>query len=110
MKNSQYRLLWTPTARDDLDEILDYIAERDCVEAAVSIYGRILDKIDSLAMQPRRCRVPAELRGTGVTEYRELIIRPYGVFFRIQDQTVAIVAVLDRRRDMEELLVQRLLR
>ena len=106
----RYGIEWAPVALDDLDAILKYIAARDCVDAAVDVYGKIMHRIEGLVLHPTRCRVPPELEEAGVTEFRELILAPYSVFFRIRGRTVGIVAVLDRRRDLQELLVQRVLR
>ncbi len=108
--SSRYRIQWAPVAERDLDEILEYIAERDCVDAAIQIYTRISERIDGLQRQPERCRIVAELKRIGVSEYRELIVSPYSVFFRIRERTVGIVGIVDRRRDLAELLVQRVLR
>ena len=48
-----------------------------------------------------------ELLGIGLFEYREIIERPYRLVFRIVDQEVVILAILDSRRDLGELLIQR---
>lgn len=106
----RFRIEWAPIALSDLDEILEYIAARDSVDAAVHVYEKLRDRIERLVSQPQRCRIPPELRELGVTEYHELVVAPYGVFFRIRGKTVGIVGVVDRRRDLEELLLQRVLR
>ena len=106
----RYLIKWTPAAQADVDELIDYIACRDCVDAAMHVYEKLMGKIETLVTRPQRCRVPPELRQIGVSEYRELIVAPYSVFFRVARKQVGIVAVLDRRRDLEELLVQRALR
>ena len=106
----RYQVEWTPAAQADVDEILEYIATRDCVDAAMDVYEKLMGKIETLVSRPQRCRIPPELRQIGVSEYHELIVSPYSVFFRVSGKQVGIVAVLDRRRDLEELLVQRALR
>jgi hypothetical protein len=45
----------------------------------------------------------------GVREYRELILAPYRVFFRLTRRSVDIVGMLDGRRDLEEILLRRYL-
>ena len=106
----RYQILWTPVAMEDMDEILAYIAARDCVDAAMAIYERLMHKIETLTSKPTRCRIPPELREIGVSEYHELLVAPYSVFFRVYQKSVGIIAVLDRRRNLEELLVERALR
>ena len=50
-----------------------------------------------------------ELRDAGV-QYRELIERPWRVAYRIEPERIFIVAVLDARRDLQTLLLERLIR
>ena len=97
-------------AFQDLDEIVDYIAAQDGPEAAARIFGNIKSRIRTLATHPNRCRVVPELRSVGVTEYRELIVAPYRVFFRVGGREIGIVGVLDGRRDLEETLIRRAMR
>ena len=93
----------------DLDEIVSYLAARDSVAAAIRVCEQILLRIDALQTHPERCRIVPELDRLGVLAYRELVIAPHSVFFRIRGRTVGIVGILDRRRDLAELLVRRIL-
>ena len=105
-----HKIVWAPIALNDLEEILDYIAANDSSDAAVHVGNKILSQVDTLVQHPTRCRMVPELREVGVTEYRELIVRPYRIVFRIERKRVGLVAVVDGRRDLEELLISRTLR
>jgi plasmid stabilization system protein ParE len=102
-----YRILWAPIAAQDLDDIIDYIAAQDGPDAAVRVYDKVKKRTRTLSTHPRRCRIVPELRSVGVMEYRELIVSPYRVFFRIDGQDFGIIGVLDGRRDLEETLIRR---
>ena len=39
--------------------------------------------------------------------YRELVVNKYRILFRARDRDVILLGVLDGRRDLAELLVQR---
>lgn len=106
----RFKIEWAPVAERDLHEIVEYIAIRDTADAAAVVYQQIIGKVENLCVHPARGRIPPELSSLGVQEFRELIISPYSVFFRITGRTVGILAVLDRRRDLEEILIQRALR
>jgi plasmid stabilization system protein ParE len=108
--SKRYRIEWAPAAQADVDEILRYIAERDSVDAAVQVYDKLIEKIESLRAHPTRCRIPPELERFGVEEYRELLDSPFSIFFRIAGSSIRIIGVLDRRRDLEEVLIRRALR
>ena len=105
-----YRVQWAPVAAQDLDDIIDYIAAQDGPDEAVRVYDKINNRTRTLRTHPKRCRIVPELRSVGVMEYRELIVSPYRVFFRIDESTVGITGVLDGRRDLEETLIRRAMR
>lgn len=100
---------WTASAQGDLDEILEYIAFRDSHAAADKLYEKLIRRIDTLVAHPLRCRIIPELRAVGVLDFRELIVPPYRVCFRIRGKDVVLLGVLDGRRDLGELLLRRAL-
>jgi toxin ParE1/3/4 len=107
---TRFELQWTDAAQVDLDSIVDYIAHHEGAERAVTLYGKLVRKIETLSRVPRRCRIVPELRFIGISEYRELIQHPYRIFFRIVGKSVELLGVLDGRRDLEQLLIERILR
>lgn len=109
MVSRRRRIRWSPIAIRDLDEILEHIAAGGAPLNAERLYDQLRRRIDGLAQHPMRCRVVPELRRAGVLEYRELIVAPYRVFFRLTGNTIGIVGVLDGRRDLEAVLVNRVL-
>ena len=105
----RYRVRWTPVAIWDLDQIIEYLAAREGVDCAIDVHDRIVAEVRTLSTLPERCRIPLELLDTGITTYRELVVEPYGVFFRVSGTKVGIIGILDRRRDLEEILLERAL-
>jgi plasmid stabilization system protein ParE len=103
------RVLWTRTARRDLDAIVAYIAT-DSIENAMSVLDRLQDRAESLTTAAERGRLVPELRSIGVHQYRELVERPWRVVYRMEPDSVMVLAVLDGRRDLESLLLERLVR
>jgi plasmid stabilization system protein ParE len=103
------RVLWTLTARRDLDDIVAYIAT-DSIENALSVLDRLQERADSLTTAAERSRLVPELRSVGVHQYRELVERPWRIVYRIEPDSVMVLAVLDGRRDLESLLLDRLVR
>ena len=103
------RVLWTRTAGRDLDAIVAYIAT-DSIEKALSVLDRLQERADSLTTAAERGRPVPELRSIGVHQYRELVERPWRIVYRIEPDSVMVLAVLDGRRELESLLLDRLVR
>lgn len=78
------RLIWTEPALRDLDEIADYIALDD-VGAAKRLVQNIFDAVEKLEDFPDSGRRPPELPRTS---YREKIIGPCRVFYRVEKEAV----------------------
>jgi len=103
------RMLWTRTARRDLDAIVGYIAT-DSIENALSVLDRLQKRADSLTTAAEGGRLVPELRSIDVHQYRELVDRPWRIVYRIDPGSVMMLAVLDGRRELESLLLDRLVR
>ncbi len=54
--------------------------------------------------------MPAELERIGLLEFREARFKPYRIVCEVVRRTVCVHAILHGRREIEELLVRRLLR
>ncbi len=106
MTESQ-RVEWSPVAVADLEDILEFIARRESPERATHLYEGIARRIASLGTHPLRGRVVPELKRIGVTAYRELVVAPYRIFFRVDGPVDGIVGVLDGWRDVAEVLAMR---
>jgi len=91
------RIIWHPSAIDDLEDILDYIATHNH-EAASAIFALNTGNISALANQPFMGRV-GRVSGT-----RELVVSgtSYVVAYEIRDEVVLILTVLHGARRWPE--------
>ncbi|MBU0501033.1 MAG: type II toxin-antitoxin system RelE/ParE family toxin [Gammaproteobacteria bacterium] len=109
MSNKTFRVKWTGIARSDLGGIIRFIAMEDPNQAK-RILHRLRDKANTLASFPERGRSVPEIRSVGVHTHREVISNPWRIIYRIEGAKVIVLAVLDGRRDLEDLLLERLVR
>ncbi|WNG40624.1 type II toxin-antitoxin system RelE/ParE family toxin [Archangium violaceum] len=100
---------WADVARTDLDELLDYL-EQDEPGVALPVLDRLEQAAKRLESMPLRGRVVPELARRNIRLYRELIVRPWRIIYRVGTARVLVLAVLDGRRDLEGLLLSRVLR
>lgn len=104
--NRKYNVRWTDTAEKDLEVILDFIAE-ESIDAALNILERLREQAANLYPMPERGRIVPELKEQGIFIYREMISSPWRIIYRINDKIIYVIAVLDSRRNMEEILLDR---
>jgi len=102
-----YQVLWTHTAQQDLTEIIEYIAQ-DSIGDALSILQKLENKAALLITLPNRGRILPELLDTGISQYREIVSAPWRIVYRVENKQVLIMAVLDSRRDLQTVLLNRL--
>lgn len=106
--NALRRVQWTKTARNDLRRILLYLKSRSPA-AAASLLGEIKSRAVQLDSLAERGRVVPELQSQGVFQFRELLVSHWRVVHKIHGSDVYVMAVLDARRNLEDLLLQRML-
>lgn len=102
----EYEVIWTDTAENDLLKILEYIAQ-DSPNNMLKILKKIKKQVSELYYSPERCRIVPELYEHGITQYREIIIKPWRIMYRINRLTVYVLSVLDSRQNIEDILLKR---
>ncbi len=109
MDNLEYNVKWTKPAERDLNSIIDFII-KDGFERANQIYKRIILKVDDLQFMPNKGRVIPELELLNITQYREIIDNPWRIFYKIDKLDIYILAVIDGRRNIEDIIFDRLIK
>ena len=109
MARRKWRVVWTESAAEDLVEIVLFIAGNSPTNAR-RLLVRLRSRADSLGRSPQRGRIVPELASSGTRMWRELVVKPYRIVYRIRENVVMVGAVVDGRRDLEDLLLERLTR
>ena len=103
-----YVVAWAQVAVHDLERIVDFIIDEAPLNAR-KVVARIERAAASLATLPTRGRVVPELRWHGIDRYQELQVPPWRLVYRVEREEVIVLAVLDSRRGLEDLLLERFL-
>jgi toxin ParE1/3/4 len=109
MASPPFEVRLTRGAENDLERLHDYLVGRRSPQAADALLESILEKVEALERFPNRGSVPKELAGLGIRTFRQLVLSPYRIIYRVIGQEVFILVVADGRRDMQALLERRLL-
>ncbi|MCL4218100.1 MAG: type II toxin-antitoxin system RelE/ParE family toxin [Candidatus Hydrogenedentes bacterium] len=96
------RLIWTAPALADLDEIAEYIA-LDNPAAASRLVQKVFDRVERLEAHPKSGRRPPELTRTS---YREIVVAPCRIFYRLEKHDVCILHVMRSERLLRPYLLQ----
>jgi toxin ParE1/3/4 len=108
MLKAKYSVYWTEIAYNDLEGIVDYISN-ESIDKALDVLWSIRDKAENLNIFPERGRIVPELKFYNIENYRELVISPWRIIYRIDGKKVYVIAVFDGRRNFEDIILDRLL-
>jgi len=102
---------WTPDGVDSMNEILEYYRNRAGEGVANTIYDKIIKEIELLELEEIKTKQTQELKDIGIYDVYELSIKPWKVYYKISsdNKKVFILFVLDGRRNLEEILVSKVI-
>lgn len=96
------QIKWTESALKDLDEIAEYIA-LDKTSAARKLVQDVFKLVKTLKKFPQSGRIPPEL---STSDYRELIVGPCRIFYRVEKNKVFILYVMRSERELRKFLLE----
>jgi len=105
--NPKYEIIWTDVAENDLKDIIEYIYI-DNHKNALTVLKNVKQSASNLYTLPERGRIVPELQEQGILQYRELIIPPWRLIYRIDERKIYVLSVIDSRRNVEDILLSRL--
>ena len=96
-------------AKEDLREIISYYQSLSpaYVEKTISEFEK---NILSLKDFPKSGRIVPELAKQGIENFRELIQGYYRIIYEISNDTVNVHAIIDGRRDFEDIIISKISR
>ncbi len=95
-----YKIKMLPLAKIDLSEMIDYLSDFS-ETAALSLYDRIIKKINGLKQFPLACE---ECSAAGLSiKYRRLVIDNYLIFYVVLEDYVEIHRIVHAKRDISKI-------
>jgi toxin ParE1/3/4 len=95
------QIIWTEPALDDLNNIAEYIAVSNPY-AAKQLVENVFSKVQRLEQFPDSGRVPEEISNLN---YREVVVNPCRVFYKVDNDSVYILHVMRQERDLRKFLL-----
>lgn len=90
------KIIWSPTARTNIKEIIEYIS-KDNPDAALTLIEQFETKVEKLKQNPESGRVLSEIKNDKI---REIVVhKNYGVIYEINPDIIEILTVRHFRQN-----------
>lgn len=96
------------SAEADLKSLKSYIVAKFGTKAWISSYAKIKESVAMIQSNPKAGRLPLELEGLGIAQYRQVLSGMNRIIYEVRDGTAYIHLFCDSRRDLQTLLMKRL--
>ena len=94
-------IIWTEPALENLNDIAEYIAINN-ISAAEKLVDNVFSTVNRLELFPKSGPVPEEIADF---DYREVIINPCRVLYKIEGNFVYILHVLRQERKLRKYIL-----
>jgi toxin ParE1/3/4 len=105
-----YNVKIVEDAETDILNIFLYVELQDSNSRAAKLLEEVEEKCLSLELMPDRGHVPPELMRIGISNFKEIHCKLYRIIYEISGKNVIILCVLDGRRNIRDVLEERVLR
>jgi len=105
----EYQVKVTQGAEKDLNEIIDFIAENN-PRTALILMEKIQGKINTLDHFPYRGSYVPELLVKNIKDFRQITEHPWKIYYKIIENKVYVMAIIDSRRNLKDILMNKLIK
>ena len=98
----------TQNAENDLKEIINYISQNN-PRTALVIMEKIISKIKTLDHFPYKGGYVPELLVRNIKDFRKITETPWNIYYKVNDNIVNVLAIIDSRRNLKDILINKLL-
>lgn len=105
----RFKINWSEQAALDLERLISHIASEN-PKTAGQILKKIKVEVSQLDYLPFRGRIVPEFERQGFLLFRELVVTPWRIMYRVSFENVYILAVFDSRKKLDDVLLDRFLK
>jgi len=105
------KIEWTPDGIASFNEILEYYRDRAGENIANTIYEKIIKEVERLETDEIKTKRTQELMDIGISDVYELVIKPWKIYYKTSgdNKKAYVLFVLDGRRNLEEILMSKVI-
>ena len=104
-----YTIHVSKSAKNDLREIIKFISKENPMNS-LDVLKRIEARINSLEKFPERGGYVPELFKHNIKDYRQLLESPWKIIYKIDNDIVNVLIIIDSRRNTQDILVEKLIK
>jgi plasmid stabilization system protein ParE len=104
-----YEINITRNAENDLKEIISYILQ-ESPKTALQILEKLQNRIKASDRFPYRGGYVPELLAKNIKDYHQLPESLWKIIYKIENKTVNILAIIDSRRNLQDILIKKLIK
>jgi toxin ParE1/3/4 len=102
-------IIWSKDAGDELIEIISYIKYNTGKITAEKIFTKIINEVKKASENAAGRRISQLLKNLGINNIHQLNINPWTIFYKVENNLMQIISIIDQRRNLEEILYKKIL-
>ena len=102
------KVVFLQSAEADLKDLRSYIVKNFGKDVWLTSYGKLKEAVAMIGDHPKVGRIPPELESLNIAQYRQVISGMNRIVYELRDDTAYIHIVCDTRRDLQGLLMKRI--
>ena len=102
-------IIWSEYAGNELTEIISYIKKNSGRIIAKNIYKKIMGKVKDASENAKGRRIAPLLKEFGIIDIHQININLWSVYYKVENNLMKIISIIDMRRNLEEILYQKIM-
>ena len=102
-------IIWSKDAGDELFEIISFIKYNSGKIIANNIYEKINKEVEKASKNASGRRIAPLLRNFGINHIHQININPWAIFYKVENNRMEILSIIDQRRNLEEILYNKII-
>jgi toxin ParE1/3/4 len=103
------KIIWSEDAGNELLEIISYIRKNSGKIIANNISQKIIDKVNKASKNAEGRRISPLLKEFGITDIHQINVNPWAIYYRVENNIMKIISIIDMRRNLEEILYEKII-
>ena len=105
----KHKIIWSKDAGDELVDIISYIKYNTGNITAKKINDKIMNEVERISENPEGRRIAPLLREFGINHIHQFNISPWIIYYKLENNKMEIVSIIDGRRNLEEILYKKIM-